>query len=351
MHYLTTPEKQVLEIIQSDFPLTIHPYHAVGQQIGLSEEQVITSLKSLKTRKMLRQISAIFNGRFLGFDTALISFQIPEQALEYTAQVINSHPGVSHNYQREHRFNLWFTLSVPQELNVQQHMLTLARLTSCSHLLYLPSIKTFKRRVQFSMTIEHASSCHIFQNSVPLSKMSRKIAISEQIQYGIMQTLQQDLPLTPTPFADIACRFQITPETLFDFLAYLKSSKKMNRFAGIVYHRNLGFTANAMVVWNVSDTMIRSFARYASELAAVSHCYERLTYPEWPYNVYTMIHGRSQAVTQQVIDKLAQKFSLHQYEILYSSKEFKKQRVDFFDNAIYEWHNMYVAPFQDQVNT
>ena len=216
---LTTIEQQLLDIIQTDFPITAHPYHVIGQRLGISEHEVIAALESLKTRQIIRQISAIFQGSKLGFETALISFRITDSQVEQAAKIINEHPGVSHNYLRAHTFNIWFTLSVPQELDIQQHVQTLARLTGCSHSLYLPGVRTFKRRVQFTMNsnlkapIISKTPTTIFHSSEPSSKMSRKITISEEIQCGIMDALQQDLPLTPTPFLDIARRFQVDGQT------------------------------------------------------------------------------------------------------------------------------------------
>ena len=338
---LTTIEQQLLDIIQTNFPLTARPYHAIGQRLGISEHEVITTLKLLKNRQIIRQISAIFLSSKLGFETALISFQIPDSQIEQAAEIINEHPGVSHNYQRAHTFNLWFTLSVPQDLAIQQHIQMLARLTHCIRSLYLPGIKTFKRRVQFTMNTELKEPAKIFHSFEASPKMSRKITISEEIQRGIMDALQQDLPLTPTPFLDIAHRFQVDEETFFDFVVSLKTSRTMSRFAGILRHRHVGYTANAMVVWEVSGDTVETFGRYASEKQAISHCYERVTYPEWPYNMYTMIHGRTPEDTQSVIDDLAQKFPHTPYEHLYSVREFKKQRVNFFNNAIHAWHNLH----------
>lgn len=335
-------EQQILDIIQTDFPLTVRPYQAIAQCIGTTEQDVIDILRSLKDRQIIRQISAIFDGRLLGFDTALISFQIPEPALEHTAQIVNAHPGVSHNYQRKHTRNLWFTLSVPRALDITQHVRTLARLSSCSDYLFLPSVKTFKRRVQFDLTSNPQKSTLMFQNYGAFSKMSRKMNLSKTRQRAIMNELQKDLPLTPRPFEDIARQFQIEPEELFYLLASLKVSGKMSRFSGILRHRNIGYTSNVMVVWNVPDETVQAFGEYAAAQPAISHCYERVTYLTWPYNLYTMIHGRTHESTRQVIDTLAQQFRIRSYECLLSGKEFKKQRVNYFSDEITQWHRKWI---------
>jgi DNA-binding Lrp family transcriptional regulator len=157
-----------------------------------------------------------------------------------------------------------------------------------------------------------------------------------------MQELQKDLPLTPTPFTDIARQFQIEEVELLQFLAYLKTSRKMSRFAAILYHRNIGYHANVMVVWDVPEDTVQAFGEYAAEQREISHCYERVTYPEWPYNFYTMIHGRTHELTQQVIDALAEEFQITSYERLESGKEFKKQPVNYFNDDITRWHQKWV---------
>ena len=116
----------------------------------------------------------------------------------------------------------------------------------------------------------------------------------------------------------------------------------MSRFAGILQHRHLGYTANAMVVWAVSKNTVEEFGTYGAENPAISHCYERVTYPEWPYNMYTMIHGTTPEETNGIIDNLLTTFPNTPYEQLYSVREFKKQRVNFFNNAIYGWHRRWV---------
>jgi DNA-binding Lrp family transcriptional regulator len=272
---------------------------------------------------------------------------VPDERLEQVAQVINAHPGVSHNYQRAHRFNLWFTLSVPSPLDITRHVRALARLATCSDVLYLPSVKMFKRRVRFALD----------DTQTPLSSEKKSVAphldtaanalpasLSPEVQRQLMQALQQDLPLTPTPFKALADRFQVSDEVFFAFLHYLQASHKMSRFSGIVRHRKLGFTANAMVVWQIPAAQAPNFVKAAIAYEAVSHCYERVTYPHWPYNLYTMIHGTSRDVTEQVIATLAaQEAAVAGYEVLYSTREFKKQRVDYFSGAIEAWDAAYVG--------
>ena len=342
MEKFTEIEQQLLHIIQTDFPVTLHPYRDIGDALGISENEVIELLRRLKERNIIRQISAIFQSNFLGFSSVLVSFQVPESQIETAAQVINAHPGVSHNYQRAHTMNLWFTLSVPREFNSERHVQKLAELASCSYYLYLPSVKMFKRRVQFDVHPPATTQAPIPLPCEPAPKKSRKNNFSLETEKEIMKELQQDLPLNSSPFKDIAAKFRIAETELFDFMRELKSSGKMSRFAAILRHRNLGFQSNAMVVWEIPSPLLQDFADAASASPAISHCYERVTYPEWRYNMYTMVHARSQAQCRKVIQDLAAQFDVTTYESLYSVREFKKQRVDYFSSAIAEWHKQHM---------
>lgn len=343
MNNLTKIERQLLQIVQSDFPLTAKPYEEIGKTTGLSEQKVITLLTSLKKRHILREICAIFNARYLGFTSALISFQVNENRIDAVAQIINQHPGVSHNYQREHPYNLWFTLSVPQELAINKHVHTLATMTSCPNYLYLPSIKVFKRHVQLDIIEQLNTPKTISQTSEEFPQMSSKIIIPQETQRGIMRELQKDLSLSPTPFKDMAKRFDVKEKMFFDFLESLKTTQKMSRFAGILNHRNLGFTANAMVVWNIPAHRVQPFVDHAVTYRAISHCYERVVSPEWPYNIYTMIHGKSRVMTHGIVANLSSTFAITSYEVLYSGKEYKKQRINYFSDDIYEWDTQHIS--------
>lgn len=372
MNTLTAQEQQLLELIQTNFPCVSRPYHALADVLEISEQEVLALLHSLKAHGILRQISAIFDAQALGFRSTLATFQIEAERLDAAAEVINAHPGVSHNYQRDHRFNLWFTLSLPHDLDLTEHISLLARKTSCAQFLNLPALRMFKRQVYLKFTQQQSApegcSMHV-ENSVSTSLDAlcparqadprwaeyREInksaerrtndfqplpdALPADIQRCLMRELHKDLPLTPAPFHDIASRCDVKEETVLKFLASLKTTRKIRRFAAILRHTHAGFTANAMVVWKIPDRAIQSFTDHAVKYDAISHCYERLTASAWSYNIYTMIHGRTQADIETIVADLAAHCDdTTEYEALYTVKEYKKQRADYFSEAFYEWN-------------
>lgn len=341
MNTFTAQEQRLLELIQTNFPCTSRPYQTLAQQLGTSEQEVLAFLRSFKEHGILRQISAIFDAKALGFSSTLAAFRIDEDKLDAAAEIINAHPGVSHNYQRGHRFNLWFTLSVPQELDLTGHIQHLARKTSCSQFLNLPALRMFKRRVYLRFNQqqpEHRIDASQGKPGVQRSRCVQTEVCPPDVERCLMRELQKDLPLSPTPFYDIASRCDVKEETVLRLLTALQTSQKMRRFAAILRHKKVGFTANAMVVWNIPTQEIEGFTDYAVTYDAISHCYERPGTLVWPYNIYTMIHGKTRDDTEQIIaDVAAHCEGTSQYEALYTLKEYKKQRVDYFSKAFYEW--------------
>lgn len=346
----TPQEAAALRLIQEAFPLTSRPFAEIGAAVGLSEEQVLALLTDLKQRGILKEIRGIFDARFLGFQSALVAFEIEAERLDTAVAAVNAHPGVSHNYGREHWLNLWFTLSVPNALSLERHVERLAQLAGCSRFFCLRGLRTFKRRVQFSLdsnAAETPAPPEIEEETNQNADVDVYVGLSDATQRGIMRRLQNDLPLIPQPFAEIAQAFDMDEMRLFDFLAYLRRSGKMTRFAGILRHRQIGYVANAMAVWQIPADRVLPFAEQAAALPAVSHCYERVTFPDWPYNLYTMIHGRSRNDAERVIQALARQFGVSAYEILYSAVEYKKQRVDYFSGAFEEWEKTNLTGFEN----
>ncbi len=336
----TSQEKAVLRLIQEAFPLASRPFAEIGSTIGLSEYEVIDLLADSKQRNLLKEIRGIFDARFLGFQSALVAFQVDETRLDEAVALVNAHPGVSHNYGREHWLNLWFTLSIPQALSLEQHVERLAELSRCSRFFCFYGVRTFKRRVRFALNGDAAdmpAPPDDIEETAPDVHAGDYAELPEETQRGIMKRLQNDLPLISQPFSEIAQAFGLDEAQVFDFLAYLRRSGKMPRFAGILRHRQIGYVANAMAVWQIPADHILSCAEQAAALPAVSHCYERITFPDWPYNLYTMIHGTSRDETERIISDLARQFGVITYETLYSTIEYKKQRVDYFSDAFWEW--------------
>ncbi|WP_457605783.1 siroheme decarboxylase subunit alpha [Nitratifractor sp.] len=323
---------ELLYEMQNAFPLTPRPFAALAERLGSSEEEVLDSVRKLKEEKIIRQTSAIFDTKRLGYHSSLVAFRVPEERIEEAAEIINSHPGVSHNYLRNHDFNIWFTLAVPPEscLGLEGTVERLKALTRAEEAIILPTLKMFKISVKLDTTGKQSKKEKVHKREFKPIRMKAK-------HYAVIRELQKDLPIVSEPFADAVRRLNMSYDELFSIAGELKEAGVMRRYASILNHRKAGFTANAMSVWKVPEEQAEELGRQIAEFRAVSHCYLRPSYPNWPYNLFAMVHATSQEACDGVIEEIAKETGLTEYGKLYSTREFKKQRLVYFDPAFDEW--------------
>ena len=143
-------DKKILDIIQSGFPLMPSPYVEVGKQVGLSETEVLDRVRALKKSGVIRRMGASFNSRGLGWQSTLCAAKVPEDQIDAFAAEVSKHDGVTHNYLRDHEFNIWFTMIEPDMDAVEA---TLAQITEATgiRVFNLPATKMFKIKVDFKM--------------------------------------------------------------------------------------------------------------------------------------------------------------------------------------------------------
>ncbi|MDQ7032091.1 MAG: AsnC family transcriptional regulator [Desulfonauticus sp.] len=145
--------RQILDIIQTDFPLVSRPYAEIGQKLGLSEQEVFDRVMELKRQGVIRRIGANFQSRKLGWFSTLCAAKVPEDQLDSFVQVVNSYPGVTHNYLRKHEFNIWFTFIGPSEEDINKCLEEIKQKTGIE-VYSLPATRMFKIRVDFPMDRE-----------------------------------------------------------------------------------------------------------------------------------------------------------------------------------------------------
>lgn len=329
---LSDVDKRLLNLIQWDFPLAARPFAEIGRREGLTEEEVINRIRRIKDTGMIRQVSAIFDTRRLGYQSTLVAMRVEDDRIEQVANVINQHPGVSHNYQRTHRYNLWFTIAVPPDRNLEVEVAMLANKASVDQYLILPTKKLFKIGVKLDM-VNDGSDEPGQAHDLPRSRKPKVWRITDG-DIEVVKQLQNDIKLIPRPFLEPAERLGMSEEQLLAKALELKDLGVMRRFAAILRHRQAGFLANGMVCWRVPDEDIEKFGREAGKFPQVSHCYERPTFPDWPYNLYTMIHARTREACEKVAAEISRERGVNNYVILYSTREFKKERVRYFEDDL-----------------
>ena len=317
--------QKILTEVQRRFPLERRPYKVLGERLGLSEEEIIKRLEQLKEQGILRQIGAIFNPSALGYQTSLVAAAVKEDRLLSAAEIINAYPGVSHNYLRDHQYNLWFTIACPPGRELNTLVDALLKKAQVEDYLLLPIKRVFRIAVvlNFSENGEEAPSG--FQNTRPkISPPPDKKTIA------LVRTTQEDLPRTKYPFSLWAEKVGLSVEELLDWLKKGLEKGLIRRFAGLVKHTRAGFKGNVMVAWRVPQERLDEVGRSLAQEKAVTHCYERVSYPHWPYNLYTMLHASDREEAQKIITGLSQKLGLSDYLPLVTIKELKKIRLKLF---------------------
>jgi DNA-binding Lrp family transcriptional regulator len=341
-------DRQILNLLQSEFPLVERPFASIGAAVGIKESEAIERVISLKRRNVVRQIGAIFDTRRLGYKTSLVAMNFPAGELDEAAQKINEHPGVSHNYARVGQFNLWFTVAVPPEETIEGTVERMAEETGALSVRIMPTIKFFKIGVNFDMVKEEGAATDYFspdgikadksdkagsaENNAEPDKNSgwNKAQVISEDDRAAIRELQEDLPLVELPFTPMAERLGMTVDDLFAKAAELVDRGLMRRYSAVLHHRRAGFGSNAMAVWRVPQERSTEVGNIMASSKWVTHCYERPTFPDWPYTHFSMIHATSDEQCEQVVGEISEATGIDDYKLLYSTREYKKTRVRYF---------------------
>lgn len=320
-------DKELLNEIQWTFPLVTRPFDAIAKKFNTTPEIVKERLNTLKQNGVLRQLSAIFDTRKLGYTSSLVAMEIEPDKLEYVASQINRHPGVSHNYERDHQFNLWFTLAVPPGSDLKTELEKFNVLQGIKKVRMLPTLQLFKIGVKLDMVDDKKHQVKPTEQKKQIQNVKFEPTDTDK---DFIRELQKDMEIIDEPFVKSANNLGITEIELFEKMKYYESIGVMRRFAAILRHRQVGFTANGMIVWKVPKDRISEVGGKLGSFPQVSHCYERPTYLDWPYNIFSMIHCKTHDEANEMAKTIQDQICVDDYRILFSSREFKKTRVEYF---------------------
>ena len=339
-------DREILNAVQWDFPLERRPFAAIGDRLGLDEPAVRARIGKVKDAGVLRQLSAIFDTRALGYSSALVAAKVDPEGIDDAAVVVSDHPGVSHNYKRNHPYNLWYTVAVPPGASLDEHVDALHAESGATLTRKLPTLKLYKIGVKLDMTGSTAADAkaEVLEHERPERKAVMPAPDLSDLEIATIRVVQHDLPNVERPFA--AYGEQIGGVAEDDVLATLRSFKErklMRRFAAVMNHRTAGFKANAMGVWAVPEDALEAIGPQMAGFAAVSHCYRRPTYEDWPYSVFTMIHGRSARDCEATVEAIRTETGIDEYCLLWSIKEYKKVRLEYFTPDWEAWSAKHLA--------
>ena len=332
-------QDELLYRMQNSFPMTQKPFHQLADELDSKPEEIIALVKKLKDEKIIRQTSAIFDTKRLGYKSSLVAFKVPKERVEQAAEIINQHPGVSHNYLRNHDYNIWFTMAVApdSQLGLEKTIEILQEKTGAEDAIILPTLKMFKISVKMDTTGKRAKKEKV-------KKAANRAIELTPLHIAVIKELQKDIDIVDEPFKTSIEKLGLDYDAFFTIADELKESGVMRRFATILNHRKAGFGANAMSVWAVPEERAEEIGREMAEFSAVSHCYLRPSYPNWPYNLFAMVHAKTQEECDALIEEMAKESGLSEYGKLYSTVEFKKQRLVYFDDAFKEWEKQTIDP-------
>jgi DNA-binding Lrp family transcriptional regulator len=329
-------DKKLLNLMQGSFPIAQRPYEHVAGLAGISEDEVMRRVQRLLDERIIRQVTPIFDTRVLGYSSMLVAAKVDPENPHRAAKVVNSHPGVSHNYLRNHDFNMWFTIATEPDskLGIDGTLDVLQELTGAESIRQLPTVKLFKIRMDLEMEkgTKDLAAMGVAQDPIEPDPIE-----PTELDVAVIRALQGDMPVIPEPYAPAAAEVGISQDELLAQLESMRERKALRRVAAILYHRRAGFSANGMGVWNVPEERIMEVAPLMASFRGISHCYQRPTYADWRYSVFTMAHGRSKEECDAILDSIAEESGIEDRRTLYSSTEFKKIRLLYFTDEHRRW--------------
>ncbi len=328
---LNKNEARLIRAVQHSVPLLPRPFAALAEELGDTEGQVLDLLREISAQGVLREISAVLEGSLLGYDSALVAGQVPAKNLTRAVEAVNAHPTVTHNYLRNHQYNLWFTIAVPAGMSLEHTLEILAGEAGVPLFHPLRRTHTFKIGVNFDpLSLKNNTVATAPKNQTPVMVDSRSASL--------FRALQKPLPLEERPFETLAAQAGTTATELLAF-ARQHQGGALRRYVGTLRHRKLGVRQNGMAVWAVKPDQVGPVGQQLANAPEVSHCYARNPIAGFPYVLYSMIHGPDKESCHDIAWELSERTGCKAYTMLFSEREFKKQRLRYFLPELDDWWN------------
>ncbi|WP_332900011.1 siroheme decarboxylase subunit beta [Haladaptatus sp. CMSO5] len=324
-------DARLVDEFQSGFPVCERPFRVVGEELGISEEDALARVKTLREAGVFRRFGAVLNPPVIGSST-LAAVKAPDDRFEEVAEIINGYQQVNHNYRRAHEWNMWFVVTAGSLETRDRILAEIEERTGCE-VLNLPMLTDFYINLEFPVVNQDR-----FARESGIATDIEATNISEQatgklshLDARLLLEIQDGFPLTATPYADIAAAIDASTEEVIDAINRLTEDGAIKRIGCVVNHIVTGFDANCMVVWDVPDDELDARGLEAGGLPYVTLCYHRPRRPEqgWPYNLFTMIHGRDPDAVDEKIDELARDVLPFDHERLYSTETLKQTGAQY----------------------
>jgi len=319
---------------QSGFPIEERPFRRLAADLEIDESDAVERVRALKEEGIVRRFGAVLNPPVIGSST-LAAVQAPEDRFEEIAAIINDYRQVNHNYARDHEWNMWFVVTAGSQQRRDEILAEIEAETGCA-VLNLPMLTDYYIDLEFPVV----NSDRFARESLEDRTDSSATRISEEatgdlsaLEADLLLEIQDGFPLSATPYRDIADAIGSDVEDVLEAVSRLLANGCIKRIGCIINHVVTGFDANCMVVWDVPDENLDEWGERAGGLPYVTLCYHRPRRPdqEWPYNLFTMIHGRDPEAVDAKIDELAADYLPVDHERLYSTETLKQTGARYDD--------------------
>lgn len=317
--------RHLLNDFQSEFPLNREPFEKIARALETSGQTVLEQLKQLQVSGVISRVGPVFRPNTIGAST-LATMAVPEAALEQVARIVNEFPQVNHNYEREHRFNLWFVVTARDRREIRRVLGEIEKRTGYA-VMSLPMLKDYHIDLGFHMPLTGEQVRGATANSGEAGGEPAHDCAAGTAE-DLIEAIQDGLPLVSRPYRDIAARIGCSEDSVINALRDMLERGTIKRLGIVVRHRELGYRANAMVVWNVPDDRVDDLGRLLGDQDCVTLCYQRpRRLPAWPYNLFCMIHGRDREEVLACIERLACLPGMRaiRHEVLFSGRRFRQR--------------------------
>jgi DNA-binding Lrp family transcriptional regulator len=318
--------EKLLNDFQHDFPLSPTPFAQIARRLNTSTAVVLERLKELQVQGAVSRVGPVFRPNTIGAST-LAAMQVPAAELERVAAVVNGFPEVNHNYEREHRYNLWFVVTAVDQAALAGTLSRIEQQTGYA-VLSLPLVRDYHIDLGFHMTLAEREPLTDGGAASADAAIDTETVTAGGAAEDLIEAVQGGLPLIARPYREIGARLGMTEQAVIERLREMIDAGIIKRLGVVVRHHELGYRANAMVVWDVPDERVERIGRRLGDIDCVTLCYQRpRRLPDWPYNLFCMVHGQDRDDVLVCISLLVEVLGLGdiRHAVLFSGRRFKQR--------------------------
>lgn len=328
-------DRKLMQMLQDEFPLVRNPWNVLAKHLGISPEEVLERTRRFYESGILRKIYPVLNkSKFSDCESTLIAMRVPKERMMEVAAIINEYKTVTHNYEREHDFNLWFTITACGKGNLERDVNEIIRRTGIPEkdILNLPTTRVFKIDVRFHF-IKNENALNVSEGAPPVpNALTAGDDVSESTMdekdKKIIRAIEDGIPLVEYPFDAVAAHIGISAEEILSRLRKLINQRIIRRFGGSFDQRKVGIVANAVIAWKVPRDRVEEVGVNLSCFRGVTHCYEREIVPgKWEYNLFTVVHGYDRESVEKYAKMLSEAVGVDDYVVMFSSHQFKRASI------------------------